>query len=98
MAKNVKEQSRQPKPMMEERSIIPLKFQHPAAMAVIYICLLLFFHPVVFEGKTYQSVDAIASHSWETLLNDAKAEGVFPLWNPYIFCGMPGYASLTLTP
>lgn len=97
MAKNIKEQTRQVKSIPEERTIIPLKFQHPAAMAVIYVCLLIFFHAIVFEGKTYQSVDSIASHSWETLTNDARTEGIFPLWNPYIFCGMPGFASLTFS-
>ena len=95
MAKNVREQARTPKPARVEHSLIPPKYQHIAAMVLIYVSLLVFFHSIIFDGKTYQSADTIASHSWETLYKDAKAEGIFPLWNPYIFCGMPGYASVT---
>jgi hypothetical protein len=97
MAKNVKEQTRGVKATTADHPLIPLKFQHPAAMLFLYLCLLIFFHSIVFDGKTYQSADTIASHSWETLLKDAQADGIYPLWNPYIFCGMPGYASLTFS-
>ena len=95
MAKNVREQPRTPKSARVEHPLIPPKYQHFAAIVLIYISLLVFFHSIIFDGKTYQSADTIASHSWETLYKDAKAEGIFPLWNPYIFCGMPGYASVT---
>jgi hypothetical protein len=97
MAKNTKEQTRNIKAATEDNPLIPLKFQHPAVMFFLYICLLVFFHSIVFDGKTYQSADTIASHSWETLLKDAESDGIYPLWNPYIFCGMPGYASLTFS-
>ncbi|MBN1397933.1 MAG: YfhO family protein [Bacteroidetes bacterium] len=95
MAKNPKEQVRSVKTAADDRPFIPQKFQHPAAIIFLFICLLVFFHSIVFDGKTYQGVDTIAAHSWETLLKDAKADGIYPLWNPYIFCGMPGYASMT---
>ena len=94
MAKKVREQIRNPKTMVEH-PIIPPKYQHPVAIAIIYLSLLIFFHSIIFDGKSYQGADSIASHSWDTLYKDAKAEGIIPLWNPYIFCGMPGYASIT---
>ena len=97
MAKNVKDQARSVKAATADHPLIPLKFQHPAAMLFLYLCLLIFFHSIVFDGKTYQGVDTIASHSWDTLLKDAQAQNIFPQWNPYIFCGMPGYASLTFS-
>jgi len=97
MAKNVKEQVRQPKTPAVEHPLIPAKYQHPAAFAIIYLCLLIFFHSIIFDGKTYQSADSMAAHSWDTLYKDALAEGTTPLWNPYIFCGMPGYGSLTFS-
>ena len=78
--------------------MIPQRYQHAVSIAVIFISLLLFFNEIIFSGKVFVSGDSIASHSFETLVNDAKAEGVFPLWNPYIFCGMPGYAALSLAP
>jgi len=94
MAKKVREQIRNPK-TTAEHPIIQLKYQHPVAIAIIYLSLLLFFHSIIFDGKSYQGADSIASHSWDTIYKDAKAEGIIPLWNPYIFCGMPGYASVT---
>ncbi len=94
MTKKVREQIRNPKTTVEH-PIVPPKYQHPVAIAIIYLSLLLFFHSIIFDGKSYQGADSIASHSWDTLYKDAKAEGIVPLWNPYIFCGMPGYASVT---
>ncbi len=79
-----------------ELPLIPERFQHLAAIALLFLSLVVFFNQVIFSGKTYSDVDIIASRSFDTLINDAKQEGIFPLWNPYIFCGMPAYASLTL--
>ncbi|MFZ4619914.1 MAG: YfhO family protein [Bacteroidota bacterium] len=76
--------------------IIPLKYQHFASIAVIFISLIVFFNGVILDGKVFVAADNIASKSFQTLVGDAEQQGVFPLWNPYIFCGMPGYASLTV--
>jgi hypothetical protein len=94
MAKKVREQIRNPK-TTAEHPIIPPKYQHAAAVAILFLSIIIFFAPIVFGGKIFVSVDSIGSHSWETLQSDAKEQGIFPLWNPYIFCGMPGYASLS---
>ena len=82
-------------PARPDRDLIPARWQHPAAIFVMLVTLVVFFWPVVGGEKTFLSSDTIASHSWDTLLKDAKEQGIFPLWNPYIFCGMPGYASLS---
>ena len=95
MAKNVKEQVRAPKNARTEHPIIPPKYQHLAAIAFFYLSLLVFFHAIVFDDKTYQSVDSIAAHSWDTFRNNSDAKDIIPLWNPYIFGGMPGFASMT---
>jgi hypothetical protein len=95
MADQKKERQRKQSPE-KESVLIPQKYQHAAAIALIFISLLIFFNEIVFSGKVFVSGDTVAAHSWETLINDAKAEGIFPLWNPYIFCGMPGYASLSI--
>lgn len=80
----------------QDLSLIPPKFQHAAAIATIFLSLIFFFHEIVFEGKVFVAADNIAGKSFETFLKDADEQGIFPLWNPYIFCGMPGYASLTV--
>ncbi|MCX6141647.1 MAG: hypothetical protein NTZ35_00360, partial [Ignavibacteriales bacterium] len=79
-----------------ESPLIPERFQHAVAIALLFLSLVLFFNQLVFSGKTFSDVDQIASRSFDTFLADAKAQGVFPLWNPYIFCGMPSYGSLTV--
>jgi len=80
----------------QDSPIIPLKYQHIASIAVIFLSLIIFFNELVFEGKVFVAADNIASKSFQTLVGDAEQQGIFPLWNPYIFCGMPGYASLTV--
>jgi Predicted membrane protein len=95
MADQKKERQRKQSPE-KESVLIPQKYQHAVAIALIFVSLLIFFNEIVFSGKVFVSGDTVAGHSFETLVNDAKAEGIFPLWNPYIFCGMPGYASLSI--
>lgn len=85
------------KSKINNESFISEKFQHPAAILVIFLSLIFFFNEVVFDGRVFISGDSMASKSFETLANDAKDQNIFPLWNPYIFCGMPGYASLTIS-
>lgn len=76
---------------------LPVRYQHLGAVLVIFFSLVVFFREIVFGGKTFLGQDSIASHSFETVVRDASAQGIFPLWNPYIFCGMPGFASLTFS-
>ncbi len=87
----MKEQKKQTKKSEQEKSIIPEKYQHAASIAIIFLSLIIFFHDVVFEGKVYQASDMIASISFKTLIDDAKQNGEYAFWNPYIFCGMPNY-------
>jgi hypothetical protein len=95
MAEQKKERQRKQSPE-KESAIIPLRYQHAVSVAIIFISLPLFFNEIVFSGKVFVSGDTVASHSLVTLSRDAEVEGIFPLWNPYIFCGMPGYASLSV--
>jgi hypothetical protein len=74
--------------------LIPEKWQTPVFLAVILVLILIFFNPGIFGGKVFSSADNIASESFTTFLNDAKAKGEFPLWVPYIFNGMPSFAAL----
>ncbi|MGE5313488.1 MAG: YfhO family protein [Acidobacteriota bacterium] len=76
---------------------LSLPVQHAIASGILFVALLVFFHGAVFDGKVFTSGDTVASHSLETYVNDAHEQGTFPLWNPYIFCGMPAYASLSIS-
>ena len=55
---------------------------------------MIFFNAGLFGGKVFSSANDIASGSFNTYLDDAKKEGIFPLWIPYIFVGMPNFAAL----
>ncbi len=87
-AKRVKEKQPDAPPL------IPEKFQDAAALATLAVMLVLFFWTALFEGKVFLVPDNTASLSLTTFIKEAEAEGVFPLWIPYIFSGMPSYGSL----
>ena len=70
--------------------------RHTIALAAVFLSLVVFFYPMIFQGKIFIHPDTTASHSWDTMAKEADSAGIFPLWNPYIFCGMPAYGSLTL--
>lgn len=60
------------------------------------LCLL---HPeVAVQGKVYTSSDAQAASAFQTVGDEILAQGEFPHWNPYVFMGMPSYASLAYNP
>ncbi len=64
-------------------------------IAIIFLAISIFFWKGIFEGKIFASADNLSPLSFKTFLDDAKAQGIFPLWLPYIFMGMPSLASLT---
>lgn len=64
-------------------------------IGIILFAILLFFNKGVFEGKIFASADNLSPLTFRTFLNDAKEQGIFPLWIPYIFMGMPSLASMT---
>lgn len=74
--------------------LIPEKWQTPVFLVIIFFLLVIFFKSGLFENKVFSSADNIASASFQTFLDDAKKEGIFPLWMPYIFNGMPSFAAL----
>ena len=67
-------------------------------LAVIFLLLLIFFNQVLFGGKTLLPPDSLAARSYRPFVQDALKRGVYPLWNPYIFSGMPSFASLSSAP
>lgn len=71
--------------------------RHPnwATAIILFILLLIFYYQVVFEGKALLAPDALNSRSFKPFINDALNRGIYPLWNPYIFSGMPSLGSLT---
>lgn len=73
---------------------IPEKYRTPVFLGVILLLIIIFFKSGIFGDKAFVSADNLASGSFNTFLEDAKKTGIFALWIPYIFCGMPNFASL----
>ena len=61
-----------------------------AIIGGITIIVLVLFYPVVFEKKTFGSPDSLNPRSSSIILEQSrKTDGQFPLWQPWIFSGMP---------
>jgi hypothetical protein len=68
-------------------------------LAVVLVAVLCALMPdIVFENNIFAVPDAQAPMSFAAVGEKALKSGSYPLWNPYIFCGMPSYASLAFTP
>ena len=63
---------------------------------VLLICLLL--PELVFQNKIFLVPDTRAPLSFSSVGREALDEGTYPLWNPYLFCGMPSFGSLAYSP
>jgi len=68
------------------------------ALGMLFVLLLLFFQPVMLSDQTYQSSDRMTSKSYEPFVRESINKGTYPLWNPFVFSGMPSFASLSRAP
>jgi len=69
------------------------------AMAVLALLVVVFFHEVVVGGKTFLSPDATAPAGFAAIGERALYQDrIYPLWNPFVFLGMPSFASGTYNP
>ncbi len=65
-------------------------------LLAVVLCVLI--PEAVFQNKIFLVPDAMAWESFASVGRSALDEGTYPLWNPYIFCGMPSYPSQVYTP
>lgn len=84
------------KPVQESKPLIPEKYQDIFYIVSIVIAVFVFLGSGIFSG-TFSSSDVLSSISVRPYIEQATKDGNFPLWIPYIFCGMPSYASLLAT-
>ena len=69
------------------------------AAAILALLVVLFFHEVVVGGKTFVSPDATAPAGFASIGEKSLYhDHVYPLWNPYVFLGMPSFGSGTYNP
>ncbi len=66
------------------------------ALGIIAAVCLVVFARVVFIGEILTGGDVLAGAAiFEQYANEEIAAGTLPLWNPYMFAGMPFFESMT---
>src|SRR5262249_47746396 len=68
------------------------------ASAVFFVVLCVVFRAILLGGQTFVSPDATAPLGFVRVGEQALKAGVYPLWNPYVFTGMPSFASGAYNP
>jgi hypothetical protein len=73
---------------------------HPVlwASAIFFVVLCVVFRAIILGGQTFVSPDATAPLGFVRVGEQALKAGVYPLWNPYVFTGMPSFASGAYNP
>ncbi len=69
-----------------------------AACVVFFIVLCVVFRAIIFGGQTFVAPDATAPLGFVRVGELALKAGTYPLWNPYVFTGMPSFASGAYNP
>lgn len=65
---------------------------------ILLILLAVLFYPVIFQGKIFSSPDSLNPQAVSIILEKTQKEiGEYPLWQPWIFSGMPTAESFTNT-
>ncbi|HUI30966.1 MAG TPA: YfhO family protein [Candidatus Acidoferrales bacterium] len=96
MAQKDKRQRLNKASIAQEKSLLPERYETPFFIILILVLLVVFFNKAFFEGKVFVSPDVISPMSFQTYLQEASNEHIFPLWIPYVFSGMPSFASLMI--
>jgi len=79
-----------------KRLALSVKKENAYIVIGMIVLLIMLFYPVLFQGKTFGSPDSINPQASGLALNKAWEEtGEFPLWQPWIFCGMPTAEAFT---
>ena len=76
--------------------IDPRELGRTIALGIILVVALVFFRRIVFFGEILTGGDVLAGAAiFEDYAVERMAAGGLPLWNPFIFAGMPFFESMT---
>jgi hypothetical protein len=65
---------------------------------ILLLLLCIIFYPVIFQGKIFSSPDSLNPKAAAIILSESQKEiGEYPLWQPWVFSGMPTAESFTNT-
>jgi hypothetical protein len=69
------------------------------AAVVVALLTIVFFHEVSLQGSTFVSPDATAPAGFVRIGEQSLwRDHVYPLWNPYVFLGMPSFGAGAYNP
>ena len=90
---------RKAKPRKAAPARPPMSLSTGWAAALLGLLVVLFFHELVLEGKTFVSPDTLAPAGFVRIGEQALfKDHIYPLWNPFVFLGMPSFASGAYNP
>ncbi|PJA75931.1 hypothetical protein CO151_04505 [bacterium CG_4_9_14_3_um_filter_65_15] len=61
---------------------------------LILVLLAVIYPGAMFQGEVFRSSDAGNSLAFASVGDRSLEQGHYPLWNPYLFAGMPSFGSL----
>ena len=73
------------------KSLIPEKYKSPLCIFLLIILIFIFFREGIFTGSFWGAADNLSPQSFSTY---RLQPGEYPLWQPYVFSGMPGMAAM----
>ncbi|HER19765.1 MAG TPA: hypothetical protein ENO14_01825, partial [Chromatiales bacterium] len=76
----------------------PLKFELLIAIGVMVLAICVLYPELVFKDAIFFAGDNQAAASFAAVGEKALEAGHYPVWNPFLFAGMPSFASLQYTP
>jgi hypothetical protein len=77
----------------------PRRTQALVAAGIILCAVLVMYPELAFQNRVFAGGDVEAAASFATPVRKAISEtGEYPMWNPYLFAGMPSYESLSYNP
>ncbi|MBN1884962.1 MAG: hypothetical protein JW876_05515 [Candidatus Krumholzibacteriota bacterium] len=86
-----------PEPIDALESAAPWK-RGLVVVALLCAVLVALMPEAALQNRIFLVPDATAWESFATVGRGSLAAGEYPLWNPYIFCGMPSFPSQMYTP
>jgi hypothetical protein len=65
-------------------------------LGLLFLCVSILFYPVLFQGYTFGSPDSLNPEAIGIALKGLQHQsGEFPLWQPWVFSGMPTAEAFT---
>lgn len=72
---------------------VPIWGQWLAALVFLWVLLAIVYGGAMTGGQVFQAADTSNAAAFAAAGDKSLAEGVYPLWNPYLFAGMPSFGS-----